>query len=220
MKILTWNLERLKKRKNKLILEKLTEIDADILILTETNTIINPGVSYNAASTDPLPNQLDKVRYHSGERRVTIWTKYKITAKHKTIDDLTSVCLDIQTPAGLLTVFGTIIGVYNGKGKQFDDDLQRQLPEFGAFSAINNICIAGDFNVAFSGYAYPSHKAIQTLTQAFIKLGLTNTTSSINDSVCHIVLSNSFVNYFKQELSFWNEEKHTSDHIGICLTLL
>ncbi len=220
MKILTWNLERLIKRKNQLILEKLSEIDADILILTETNTIINPGVSYNAASTDPLPNELDKVKYHSGERRVTIWTKYKITAKHKTIDDLTSVCVDIQTPAGLLTVFGTIIGVYNGKGKQFDDDLQRQLPQFVEFSSINNICIAGDFNVAFSGYAYPSYKARNALNETFTKLELTNTTSLINDNLCHIVLSNCFVNNFKQELAVWNIEKDTSDHLGICLTLL
>ena len=42
MKILTWNIERPKKA-NQAILEKLAEYNADIVVLTETNTIINPG---------------------------------------------------------------------------------------------------------------------------------------------------------------------------------
>ncbi len=49
MKIATWNLERpndSSKSRNTKIIESLNEVDADILILTETNTIINPGSAY------------------------------------------------------------------------------------------------------------------------------------------------------------------------------
>ena len=50
MKILTWNLERPKKA-NQDILEKLAELDADVLILTETNSAINPGEKYSFVAT-------------------------------------------------------------------------------------------------------------------------------------------------------------------------
>ena len=43
MKIVTWNLERLKNNQTEIILSKLKEFDADILILTEADTRINRG---------------------------------------------------------------------------------------------------------------------------------------------------------------------------------
>jgi hypothetical protein len=49
-----WNLERLIKNKNQLILDKLSEIDADIIILTETNSIIYPGGSYSRIAAESL----------------------------------------------------------------------------------------------------------------------------------------------------------------------
>jgi exonuclease III len=57
MKIATWNLERLIKRKNQLLLDKLVDINADILILTETNSIIQLE-NYTCISTDLLPTEL------------------------------------------------------------------------------------------------------------------------------------------------------------------
>ena len=87
MRIATWNLERLIKRKNQLVLEKLEDINADILILTETNSIIQLE-NYSCISTDLLPIEFDNIKYAVGENRVSILTKYKTTTRHKTFDSL------------------------------------------------------------------------------------------------------------------------------------
>ncbi len=219
MKILTWNLERLQKNKNQLILEKLAEIDADILILTETNSLINPGSNYSSLSTEPLPKDFDGIKYKATEHRTTIWSKYSMHPSFKTFDSNTSVCADIKTPMGLLTVYGTIIGVFGGRGERFNTDIQGQLADFKKLSASENICIAGDFNVTFSGYTYPSHKARETLNDAFRHLSLTNTTAAISDTVDHIVLSENFAKQINSLPETWNGNKKMSDHIGVCITL-
>ena len=115
MKILTWNLERPKKV-NQEILDKLDEYNADIVVLTETNTIINPGKGYATIATETLTKGHDGINYHSGENRTTIWTKYKIVVEHKTFDSYTAVCAQIETPNGSLNVYTTIIGVFGGIG--------------------------------------------------------------------------------------------------------
>jgi len=111
MKIATWSLERLARRKNQAILDKLQEVDADILILTETSSAIGLD-NYNCASTNFLPNFFDGIKYNNGENRVSIWTKHPVKGAHESYDGFTSVCCDIGTPFGLLTVYGTIIGQY------------------------------------------------------------------------------------------------------------
>lgn len=220
MKILTWNIERLKRNKDQLILEKLSEIDADILILTETSSKINLGKEYSFISTKALPPDFDGINYRNGENRVTIWTKFRIIALHDTYDTYTSVCADIETPIGLLTVYGTIMGVFGGKGARFESDLQEQLADIEKISVRNNFCIAGDLNVTFSGYAYPSHKARLILTEKFNTLSLINTTASIEDSVDHIILSHNILNDREVKISTWNTVKELSDHIGICVTII
>jgi hypothetical protein len=78
MKIATWNLERpndSSKSRNTNIIEELNEVDADILILTETNTIINPGSAYTPFATTSL-KLLNQPYYKKGENRTTIWSKY------------------------------------------------------------------------------------------------------------------------------------------------
>jgi exonuclease III len=87
MKIATWNLERLIKRKTKLVLDKLVDINADILILTETNSIIQLE-NYTCISTSHLPTNFDNIKYEVGENRVSILTKYNATIRHKTFDSL------------------------------------------------------------------------------------------------------------------------------------
>ena len=63
MKIVTWNLERLKNNQTEIILSKLTELDADILILTETDYRINLGDKYSSISTQNLFNGYDGTPY-------------------------------------------------------------------------------------------------------------------------------------------------------------
>nr|WP_315218404.1 endonuclease/exonuclease/phosphatase family protein [uncultured Flavobacterium sp.] len=218
MKIATWNLQRLDKNKNQIIIDKLVDLDADILVLTETNSVIQLE-NYICVSTAQLPNYFDEIKYKDGENRVSIWTKYKTTNIHKTFDDYTTVCTDIETPFGVLTVYGTIIGVFANRQPRFDNDLYGQIADFEKIFPNKHVCIVGDFNVAFSGRAYPSHKARQRLIETFKKLELTNITELISDNVDHIVLSNEFLIGKQFDIKTWNIDKKLSDHVGHCITL-
>ena len=218
MKIANWNLERLDKRKNQLILDKLVELDADILVLTETNSIIQLD-NYTCISTELLPNNFDDVKYKVGENRVSILTKYKATTQHKTFDKYTAVCTDIETPFGPLTVYGTIIGVFANRQPRFDNDLNGQLADFEKIFTGRQVCFAGDFNITFTGQAWPSNKARQALLDAFKNYNLTNTTANIDSTVDHIVLSNNFLDNKHLEFETWNADKKLSDHVGHLLTL-
>lgn len=218
MKIITWNLERPKKA-NQAILDKLAEYNADIIILTETNTVINPGKEYASIETKTLLLGHDGVKYQSGENRTTIWTKYKIVEEHKTFDSYTAVCAQIETQNGSLNVYGTIIGVFGGIGERFKSDLENQLLDYENLSSEKPLCIIGDLNVTFSGRVYPSHEARNKLNNAFEKLKLINVTAAIENNVDHIVVSKDFIKNKKVTIETWNHDKKLSDHIGICLSI-
>lgn len=218
MKILTWNIER-PKRENKLIIEKLKEYNADIIILTETNAAIKLDSQYSFISTETLTEGFDGIKYFKGENRTTIWTKYKIKIQNKTFDRYTSVCAEIKTPIGLLNVYGTIIGVFGGIGERFKNDLENQILDFSNLKTDIPICIVGDLNVTFSGRVYPSHDARNKLNLIFEKLKLKNLTSDIQDNVDHIILSESLIKDKTVIIETWNHDKNLSDHIGICVTL-
>ena len=218
MRIATWNLERLKKRKRQLIIDKLIEIEADILILTETDYSIQLE-NYFCISTELLPLGFENTDYKAGEIRVSILTKYKTTNKYETYDSYTTVCSDIETPWGTLTVYGSIIGVFGYKQPRFDNDLYGQLVDIERLFANRQICFAGDLNTTFSGRVWPSRKARQTLIDSFEKYKLSNTTASIQDTVDHIVLSTNFIENRRLKIETWNQDKKLSDHVGHLLTI-
>ncbi len=218
MKILTWNIER-PKSENQSIIDKLVEIDAEIIILTETNSLIKLGKEYKFVATEILESGFEGIKYKTGENRTTIWTKYRIRSQNETFDNFTSVCAEIETPEGLLNVYGTIIGVFGGIGERFKSDLEKQLLDFENLSEEKLFCIAGDLNVTFSGRVYPSHDAKNKLNSAFEKLKLKNLTSEIENNVDHIVLSKSLIENRNVKIETWNHDKKLSDHIGICITI-
>jgi len=218
MRIATWNLQRLEKRKNQQVLDKLADINADILVLTETNSIIQLD-NYTCISTDLLPTDFDNIKYNVGENRVSILTKYKATTQHITFDRFTTVCTDIETPFGLLTVYGSIIGVFANRQPRFANDLNGQLADFEKIFNGRQVCFTGDLNVTFSGRPWPSSKARQTLMETFKSYRLTNTTANIADTVDHIVLSSDFIENKHLEIETWNADKKLSDLVGHLLTL-
>lgn len=81
---------------------------------------------------------------------------------------------DIETPFGLLNVYGSIIGVFANRQPCFDNDLNGQLTDFEKIFPGRPVCFAGDLNVTFSGRPWPSYKARQTIVDAFINYGMTN----------------------------------------------
>jgi exonuclease III len=218
MKILTWNLQR-PKASNQDILDKLAELDADILILTETNSAINPGGEYSFVSTKPLEKGFDGIDYKFGEKRTMIWSKFQFKTENNTYDGFTSVCVKVKTEFGLLKVYGTIIGVFGGIGERFKSDLKNQIEDFENFSLGNHFCIAGDLNVTFSGRVYPSHDARNKLNSIFQKLDVQNLTGELENNVDHIVLSKKFLYNKTWKTDVWNEDKKLSDHIGICVSI-
>jgi len=219
VKIVTWNVERLQKNKNEEIKSKLYEFGADIIVLTETSSILNLGENYNCVSTEPLTENYDNVNYKVGENRTSIWTKHNFVNHFKTFDNYTSICSEIETEFGILKVYGTIIGIFGGIGKRFESDLIGQLKDFENFEAEKSNCIIGDLNVYFLGYAYPSQYARNILNETFEKLKMKNLTSEIAENVDHIIISKKFINKKKTEIETWNLDKKLSDHIGICLTI-
>lgn len=126
MKIATWNIERLQKRKNDKILQSIKEVNADILILTEASNLIDLSDDYlYSAKTTSLYNINNS--YRIDEYRVIIYSKYPIIKSIKTNDDATSCCVEIKTPNGNLLVYGTIIGIYGNRRKCFNEDLEKKL---------------------------------------------------------------------------------------------
>ncbi|HFG0566909.1 TPA: hypothetical protein ACGFUW_002699, partial [Flavobacterium psychrophilum] len=89
MKIVNWNVERLQKNKNEEIKSKLYEFGADIIVLTETSSILNLREIYNCVATETLTENYDNVNYKVGENRTTIWTKYNFVNHFETFDNYT-----------------------------------------------------------------------------------------------------------------------------------
>ena len=79
MKIATWNLERPSKtsKRTEAILAILQALQADILVLTETNDCIDLGPAYQVFHSAILQDPMYKV----GERRVSIFSKYPLALK-------------------------------------------------------------------------------------------------------------------------------------------
>ena len=218
MKILTWNVERVKHNKESLI-KCIEKFNADIIVLTETNVELKLNETYKSISTEKLNENFDGIKYKNGENRTAIWTKYNVIKNHKTFDEFTSVCSQIETEFGKLKVYGTIIGVFGGKGERFKSDLNGQLNDFKKFDKTESNCIIGDLNVMFSGFAYPSIEARNTLNQTFEELKMENLTKEITENVDHIILSKEFLKNKVIETEIWNSDKKLSDHIGICITI-
>jgi hypothetical protein len=127
MIIATWNLERPTAncaRRHK-IEEVLKALEADIVILTETNDQISIGESYCSHHSLELPTPY----YSARERKVTILTKFKLVTAHPTFRKDTSICLEFETPFGGLIVYGTVAGIHGNRRKDFMADLQQQMAD-------------------------------------------------------------------------------------------
>ncbi len=217
MKIATWNVERPKKTGTRVkhLVDCLKAIDADILILTESNDAISFGDDYNYFHTDSLQESF----YKEGERRTSIYSKYPLTATLPTFRADTSISTKLKTPFGELAVYGTVIGINGNRRKNFDADLDQQLEDFEKISAKENICIGGDLNMTFCDNYYYTKEGRLKLNNSFSALKLTNLTASIPENIDHIIISDAFMKGKSVQLFEWNRDKKLSDHIGVCVTI-
>ena len=217
MKIATWNIERPTPngKKSPAIVSYLKKLNADILVLTETNEFIDLGTEYKVLHTEIFSGEF----YKTGDRQVSIFSKYPIVKQIPTFRANTSLCLGLDTPYGELIVYGTIIGNFGNGGDQFKLDLEKQLADFKRIGTTQNFCIAGDLNISFSDDIYFTIDGREKLTSYFEELGMKLMTEQIIKNIDHIVLTKKFITNKKILTGFWNdtENKATrlSDHKGV-----
>ncbi len=217
MKIATWNLERPEKDSTRLtqIQEILVSLDADVLILTETNKFIDLGSQYYSFHTCNLSDTM----YSKGEVRSSIYSKYPSLGRISTFNDETAICEVLATPDGNIAVYATIIGIYGNRHPNFKTDLELQLQDYKRIGSHYPMIIAGDFNISFGDNYYYTKDGRDKLNEAFGELGMRNLTANIENNIDHIVMSEGLVGEIGTSVESWNLDKKLSDHIGVVVEI-
>ncbi len=218
MKIATWNVERLKHKKalDEILLE-CENTQADILVLTETDTRLQP--SYRYCIQTPMFSDIAPNYYANSENRVSIFTKYPCVRRYETFDKYTSICCEFETELGNILVYGTIIGIFGNRERSFQADLHKQIKDFARLSVGNNLCICGDFNCSFADNYYYTKRGRDSLQNAFDKESICLLTGDIKECVDHIAISKRIVADTEIRIDEWNLQKTLSDHKGITVTI-
>lgn len=111
MIIATWNVERLKHKRNLDEIRSLCRTAAaDVLVLTETDDRLKPDYRH-CFQTSSLKGIAEPTKYADTENRVSIYTNYDCIQVHPTYNAATSICAELATESGNLLVYGTIIGI-------------------------------------------------------------------------------------------------------------
>lgn len=215
MKIATWNMERLKhKAELNKIINLINEQNADILVLTETDSRITlPNFKYRIDT--PKLVEIEPTNYLDTENRVSIFTKYEIVQQFETFDKYTSLCVELKTDVGNLKVYGTIMGVYGNRNENFRLDLAQQIKDFDKLSIDNNLCIVGDYNISFADNYYFTNWGRDALNQLFDRNNLNLVTKLRSKCIDHIAISKHFTKEKQISIDEWNQDFKLSDHKGI-----
>ena len=223
MKIVTWNLMRPTYRtesRNTLFLSEIKNLEADIVVLTETNSIVSLGKPYFSLSSLPLPSTFEELKYFPGENRVSIFSKFPLGRQFETADPYTSICTELITPQGNLIVYGTIIGVTGGKNERFVKEIEDQKEDIRRIINYGNVCVVGDYNISFSGYPYPSEQTAEKFKDFLTQQSLNILTSEIANIPDHIAISAAFPLKLKSPAEVKIFPKSVTDHSLISLELV
>jgi exonuclease III len=219
MRIATWNVERLKNRAH---LNEITEIldglDADVLVLTETDSrIALKNYTRSIFSTPPLI-EIASEFYKPTENRTTIWSKFPANRQFETYDRYTSLCVELHTTFGPLRFYGTIIGIYGNRKPPFKEDLSEQLKDFRRLAAEDNLCVLGDLNISFADSYYHTEFGRNVLDNSFSDNRLNLLTRDVAECIDHIAISQKIVQNSSYHITEWNIDKRLSDHKGIMVS--
>jgi len=246
-KIANWNLERPKQnsKKTKPALEKIKEINADIIVLTETSNAVDLSSYYPyKVSTEAFERTPD-------EQWVTIWSKWKIIKQIPTFDNNRTVSCIIETPFGETIFYGTIIpyhqagvsgvryGNLNYKPWEYHEkDLYKQSENWSELLNKEKIplFVIGDFNQSrYNNQGYGTKKVRQILTDLLSNLDLRCVTEidfskeylspdpkkgKTRNNIDHICISEILLNKMKEyKVGAWNhfteQGIYMSDHNGV-----
>ncbi len=225
MRIATWNVERLKHHRSlDEIVAACERIQADILVLTESDERICPKYLHSFHTPSPpdlkLPAFDEPLHYQPTEHRVSIFTNYPCIRQHSTFDAHTALCVELDTPAGSLLVYGTIVGILGNRHKSFEQDLSQQIADWKRLTAKHeNLCVCGDFNCSFADNYYFTMSGRAMLQQGFQDCGMRILTESVPHCIDHIAISERMIAQGDLQIGEWNQEKTLSDHKGICVDL-
>lgn len=220
MKIATWNVERLKHRRN---LDEIcclcSTAAADILVLTETDNRLKPDYKH-CFSTTSLKGITEPARYADTENRVTIFTNYDCVRQHPTYDEDTAICMELVTEFGNLLVYGTIIGIKGNRDPNYRGDLSRQMEDIRRLqSAGHMVCMAGDFNCSFSDGYYYTRDGRSAMLEAFAETNMELLTVSLSECIDHIAVPVELAAGRNIRTWEWNEDKRLSDHKGVIVQI-
>lgn len=218
MKIATWNIERLKHRRElPNIMRSCEETQADILVLTETDGRVYPDFPY--CYQTPKLSDIHPDYYKPTENRVSIFTRYKAVRQLPIYDKFTALCVELETERGNLLVYGTIIGIYGNRNSNFAADLARQIEDIRRLSAFGNICVLGDYNLSFCDNYYYTKRGRTEVLQCFSENKIALLTKDRPECIDHIAISERFVRGAVIRIDEWNYDKALSDHKGIVVSL-
>ena len=219
MKIATWNIERLKHKSDIVRINSvLDELKADILVLTETDNRVELK-NYRFSIQTPRLKEIQPDYYLESENRITIYTNYEIIKQHETYDKYTSLCVELKTERGNITVYGTIIGIFGNRNKNFKTDLSQQINDYKKLSQEKNFCFIGDYNISFSDNYYFTNNGRNELNKVFRECRLNLLTRERRECIDHIAISEDFTTNLETEIGEWNLDKKLSDHKGIYVEL-
>ena len=218
MKIATWNAERL--RHKKLLgemLHSVDEVNADILVLTETDQRLHP--KYRFCYETPRMAISQPGIYAPTENRISLYTSYPCVRQHSTYDENTAICVELETEKGNLIVYGTIIGVYGNRHQTFLPDLMRQMDDLRRLTKLGSaVCFCGDFNCSFADNYYFTAAGRAAILNGLKDCNLSLLTADQPECIDHIALTEGFAGSTEVTIAEWNQSKTLSDHKGIAVS--
>ncbi len=225
MIIATWNLERLAHRRNLEKIEQLCEsMHADILVLTESDERVRLQHRYCYQTPTPPPMAVpgfdEPICYASTEHRISIFTNYECVQMHKTYDEHTAICVELETEFGNLVVYGTIMGILGNRQAEYRESLPKQLSDIQRLvDAGKSLCVCGDLNCSFADNYYFTNDGRDAVRKSFFDCGIELLTENLPEAIDHIAVSSDIVAGRQIEPEEWNQDKSLSDHKGVSVQI-
>ena len=219
LKIAVWNVERLKHYKRLDEIERLcARIEADIFVLTESDSRLVLDYPYRLHSRRLA--EISPDLYRPTENLVSVYSKYPCVRRHTVFDNGSALCAELETERGPLLVYGTVMGIFGNRCREFKEVLPKQCADFARLCAAGlPLCVCGDFNISFSDNYYFTHWGRNMLRSAFEDNGIEVLTEALPQCIDHIALSRSFCAGADFTLQQWNGDKALSDHAGVAVDI-
>lgn len=172
MRIGTWNVEYAAGAdKNAKRMNVIRTNPADIWVLTETHDDLD------LSSTHAAIHSLQRPTGRPGARWVSIWSAFEVLYRIDVGDPERTVAAMLNTPLGLLVVYGTVLPWHSDRGKHAEgaavpywSEHHREIPrQAGEWSDLRDrhkyavMCVAGDLNMNINGPHYYGTKLGRTL---------------------------------------------------------